>query len=507
VLWDRLWRHSPPDAKDDALLAREERSPRWSAIVERLERTFGSVAGLKTVELGSGRGDLSALLARRGANVTLLDSSKTVLAQAARRFERLKLNARFKHADMFSSLSLDSGDFDVALSSGVIEHFKGVERARSVGAHFDVLRPGGMAIISVPNAWCAPYRLWKSYLELRGWWPYGVEFPYTHRELVRLAYNVGFSRVEAGSLGFWQSVGDHLGRGLLRRGADWVDRPSRLDGAMGMTLLAFAWRDKMRGRTVLRGGGGVSRTFARSAGADSSSGRAFARRGARRNGDGTTASLIERHFLHRGHGIECEMETRWVRKHLPGGRGPIADIGCGIGTLFPVIGASRVVGVDHHAEGLTHTRERFSTARLLCADGGRLPFADGAVDAITAQHVVEHMKGYEDACREWFRVMRPGGVLLLLTPNRDFCDPDVHADETHVHIFDYADLRHVLRKAGFKIIDLRTLGLPWFRAYHGIPAAWRLRRFVTGCADGLSSVPVWRWRGQTLCCAARRPER
>jgi SAM-dependent methyltransferase len=504
VVWDRLWRHCPADAKDDALLAREERSPRWSAIVERLERTFGSVAGLKTVELGSGRGDLSALLARHGANVTLVDTSKKGLAQAARRFERLKLSASFKHADMLSALSSDSGGFDVALSSGVIEHFKGADRTRSVGAHFDILRPGGMALISVPNAWCPPYRLWKCYLELRGWWPYGVEIPYTPRELVRLAYNVGFSRVETCSFGFWQSIGDHLGRGLIGRRADWVDRPSRMDASMGMTLLAFAWRGKMRGRSFENSGCRVGRSFGRSARADSSYAGPSLRR---RDADRTAASSIERHFLRRGRGLECAMETGWVRKHLPGGTGLIADIGCGMGTLFPSIGASRVVGVDHHAEGLTHTRARFSTARLICADGGRLPFADGAFDAITAQHVVEHIGGYEDACREWFRVMRPGGVLLLLTPNRHFCDPDVYADETHVRIFDRAGLRQVLRNAGFTIFDMRTLGLPWFRAYHGIPAAWRLRRFVVGWAGKLSSVPVWRWKGQTLCCAARRPVR
>ena len=170
-----------------------------------------------------------------------------------------------------------------------------------------------------------------------------------------------------------------------------------------------------------------------------------------------------------------------------------------------MIGASRVIGIDHYAEGLVHTRERLAPAPLICADAGRLPFADGLLDAVTAQHVLEHIADYEDTCREWLRAMKPGGTLLLLTPNRCFCDPSVYADETHVHIFDHAGLRRVLRKVGFKIVDVRSLGLPWFRDYHAIPAGWRLRRFVMEYANNLSSVPSWRWKGQTLCCAARKP--
>lgn len=241
-VWDRLWRYTPSTAKDDVLLARERRSPRWSFIVDRLERTFGAIAGLNTVELGSGRGDLSVLLAQRGARVTLLDASDEALDQARRRFDRLGLSARFARADLLSTPDAWRGRFDVAVSSGVIEHFRNVDRTRALRAHWEVLREGGAAIVSVPNAWCPPYRLWKFYLQLRGWWPYGLELPYSRRELTRRARDVGFGRLEARCVGFWQSVGDHWGRSLLGRGPDWVDRPSLLDKTMGMSVLFFGRR-------------------------------------------------------------------------------------------------------------------------------------------------------------------------------------------------------------------------------------------------------------------------
>lgn len=242
VVWDRLWRHTPSDTKDDALLARERRSPRWVSIVNKLEITFGSIKGLKTIELGSGRGDLSALLAQRGAEVTLLDSSGQALGQAQHRFDRLGLEAGYQRDDILTTLQSLRGRFDVAVSSGVIEHFKDNDRTRAVQAHYEVLAPKGMAIISVPNAWCIPYRVWKLYLELRGRWPYGLELPYSKRELMERARRVGFERIEGRCMGFWQSVSDQLGRNLLGWGPDWVDRRSFMDGTMGLVLLLFAWR-------------------------------------------------------------------------------------------------------------------------------------------------------------------------------------------------------------------------------------------------------------------------
>jgi cyclopropane fatty-acyl-phospholipid synthase-like methyltransferase len=207
-----------------------------------LTRTFGQVAGLRTIELGSGRGDLSVLLAERGAKATLLDASDQALVQAERRFDRLGRAAEFVQADLFDLSQRLHRRFDVALSSGVIEHFRGDRRSDAIRAHFDVLRDGGLAVISVPHAWCLPYRLWKGYLELRGWWPYGLEIPYTKRELIRRARETGFRQAEAVALGFWQSIGDRLRPGQSGRRRDWVARRSILDPFMGLSAVLFAQR-------------------------------------------------------------------------------------------------------------------------------------------------------------------------------------------------------------------------------------------------------------------------
>ena len=119
TVWDRVWRYRPSDARDDALLEREEASPRWRLVVDRLERTFGSIDGLQTIELGSGRGDLSVLLARRGARVTLLDRSERALEEARKRLVRLGLPARFEQGDLLTRSDSKEGCFEVSLSIGV----------------------------------------------------------------------------------------------------------------------------------------------------------------------------------------------------------------------------------------------------------------------------------------------------------------------------------------------------------------------------------------------------
>ena len=242
VPWERVWQSQPTAVKDDVLLSRERSSKRWSLIVERIVRAFGSIRGLTTVELGSGRGDLSALLAERGATVTLVDSCETALDQARVRFDRLGLSATYRRADFLDAAFADGQRHDVSLSSGVIEHFKNEDRTRTVRAHFDVLAPGGMTVISVPHAHCPTYRLWKLYLELRGWWPYGMEIPYTKRELDRRTRDAGFARVEAHCTGLLQSIGTHWFQRVLGRRPGWTDRTCPLDSMLGFTLLVFGWR-------------------------------------------------------------------------------------------------------------------------------------------------------------------------------------------------------------------------------------------------------------------------
>jgi len=218
---------------------------------------------------------------------------------------------------------------------------------------------------------------------------------------------------------------------------------------------------------------------------------------------GTLAfDAVENHFLRRGQGLEFEMEADWIRRRLANTRGPVLDVGCGIGALFPHLGR-HVVGTDAALGGLVHTRRRFPEVPLFCATADRLPLGGSTFAAITLQHVIEHLDEPAAAAAEWFRILDRRGVLLIMTPNADFCDPSAFDDPTHVRLFDPEGLAGLLTGVGFTVRNLRTLGLPWFRSRR---ATWRLRRSVVGRANALSALPGCKWRGQTLCCAATKAE-
>lgn len=240
-VWDRIWRDAPDAAKDHAQLDRERNSRRWRRFAARLCDNHGDIENLATVELGAGRGDVSVLLAQHGANVTLVDRSDVALQRAGERFEQLGLSARFIKADLFGDLAALAGRFDAALSVGVVEHFRGEDRTRAIAAHATVLKSGGIAMISVPNAWCAPYRAWKAYLELRRWWPYGFELPYSRRELRARANVAGLTGHEMFAEGWWRSICDHWGRGVLHQRWSGGTRTSWLD-RWGYDLVLLADR-------------------------------------------------------------------------------------------------------------------------------------------------------------------------------------------------------------------------------------------------------------------------
>jgi ubiquinone/menaquinone biosynthesis C-methylase UbiE len=141
---------------------------------------------------------------------------------------------------------------------------------------------------------------------------------------------------------------------------------------------------------------------------------------------------------------------------------------------------------------------------LVCADAAVLPVHDGAFGAITTQHLIEHIADAERLLNEWRRVLRPGGWLVILTPNRLFSDPSVYHDDTHVHIYDAADLASLLRRTNFIVKEVRTIGIDWFRHYNRLPAGWRFRRSVLKHWKLFSKLPGTAATGQTLCAIARR---
>ena len=77
----------------------------------------------------------------------------------------------------------------------------------------------------------------------------------------------------------------------------------------------------------------------------------------------------------------------------------------------------------------------------------RLDFPDNFFDLICAFEVIEHIKDYKKALAEFYRVLKPGGLLLISTPNKAIYSPDSKKPfyPFHFHEFYLEDLKTMLK--------------------------------------------------------------
>ncbi len=83
-------------------------------------------------------------------------------------------------------------------------------------------------------------------------------------------------------------------------------------------------------------------------------------------------------------------------------------------------------------------RYRSTQADLLAELAEGLPLADSSVDAVVAEHLLEHVPDLVRLMEEIHRVLVPGGVLSVEVPY--FAHPDAFRDPTHVRFFTFGSL-------------------------------------------------------------------
>ena len=104
----------------------------------------------------------------------------------------------------------------------------------------------------------------------------------------------------------------------------------------------------------------------------------------------------------------------------------VLDVGCGPGYLLEALGARGFVlsAVDASKEMLSRARERLQrfpndqVADLRLGDIESLPFQDAVFDLVCSTGVIEYLAADEKALSEMYRVLNPGGYLLLPVTNR-----------------------------------------------------------------------------------------
>lgn len=126
----------------------------------------------------------------------------------------------------------------------------------------------------------------------------------------------------------------------------------------------------------------------------------------------------------------------------------VLDIGCGTGSGLRLIAdtARFAAGVDYSSETLTSLALSFRQWRI-CAVAGdalTLPFQAGSFDVVTAFEVIEHLHDPTLLLGEMKRVLTPGGMAILSTPNRPVYSPRGTWLDYHVREYDTVELEALL---------------------------------------------------------------
>ena len=180
-----------------------------------------------TLDLGCGRGDHSAVLARHGRRTTLADWSEQNLDFSRGLFHTLGFQGAFCKADITKPLPFASNSIDAVFSCGVFEYFTPAQIDAILGEAFRVARK--RVIILVPNAKSIAYRLGKWYMERTGAWVWGGEVPWhTLAPAFRRAGAVNvreYTVAARHSLGFLTMRGGTRAARMLTRALHLTDHP------------------------------------------------------------------------------------------------------------------------------------------------------------------------------------------------------------------------------------------------------------------------------------------
>jgi len=117
--------------------------------------------------------------------------------------------------------------------------------------------------------------------------------------------------------------------------------------------------------------------------------------------------------------------------------------GAGYGSALLARTAASVVGVDISVEAVEHASAAYSQANLSFMEGSaaRLPLADGTFDVVVSFETIEHLLEQEQMLGEIKRVLRPEGVLVISSPNKEvYSELSGLHNEFHVKELQWSEL-------------------------------------------------------------------
>ena len=192
----------------------------------------------------------------------------------------------------------------------------------------------------------------------------------------------------------------------------------------------------------------------------------------------------------------------------------LLEIGSGMGHLVGQLeGKFDTVAVDVNHWALVQSKLVAVETRMQVANAEELPFAKEAFGVVIIKHVLEHLPHPEKAIAELGRVITPGGVLILATPNLDsLLKPWKgkrwvgYQDPTHISLKSPAEWLKLIKGAGFKHHRVFADGF-WDVPYIPVVPTF-IQKMFFGSLGGLQAITglpflPMRW-GESIMVVARK---
>lgn len=167
---------------------------------------------------------------------------------------------------------------------------------------------------------------------------------------------------------------------------------------------------------------------------------------------------------------KSKMRTAAIRlasttKYLKSERPRTLDIGCSVGATVQAAKDRgwEAMGVDISQNAVKYCQSKGLDCHKI--DGVKLPFKDNHFDLLTNWHVIEHCRDVKETLEEWYRVLKPGGIMILETPDSTYLKAQWMGQRylkfwppDHLYTFDRKNLTSILKGSGFDILPTRILG-------------------------------------------------
>jgi SAM-dependent methyltransferase len=164
----------------------------------------------------------------------------------------------------------------------------------------------------------------------------------------------------------------------------------------------------------------------------------------------------------------------------------VLDVGCGGGaTMESLRRYGRVQGMEISEEAVEYNRARGREVSLGYIE--RMPFPDSRFDLALALDIIEHVPDDLQALRELFRIIRPGGSLLITVPALRILWSTHDVANRHYRRYTLGELRKQVETAGFEVITATYFNTLLFPLILALRWLWRLHPKRT--ASDFAEVP------------------